>query len=324
MRRRLLALAMAAVAACGAPEPAPLVRVVGAEPAGAGVPPDAAVATVTFSGPVDPEGLLDGTRLVLAPVSALREALAAVSSDAGASGFPSAVTTRATLVADRTRVELVPVSALWPRTGYALVLGPARAADGRPVLDPDGRRRAFVATFETGDLPGPPPRPVLTEVRADAATPEAGGEYVEVANLGEGALALEGWRLGKRTATGALVTCTVTGGAYVAPGGLGLVVGGAYDGRYPLPADVPVFRCGATALLGGIANDRAPELSLLDFAGEVASTFGAGAVAPRCPAAVERIHPAGPDDAANLACAEGEGTPGYCNSVTPVAECAGR
>jgi hypothetical protein len=31
---------------------------------------------------------------------------------------------------------------------------------------------------------------------------------------------------------------------------------------------------------------------------------------------VERIDPRGADLASNLACAEGEGTPGECNSVT--------
>jgi hypothetical protein len=81
------------------------------------------------------------------------------------------------------------------------------------------------------------------------------------------------------------------------------VGGGAWDGRYELPAGVPVLACGATALLGGIANDRAPELLLADPTGAVVATFGAGG-GPIC-VAVEKIDPRGPDDPANLACTSG-------------------
>ena len=311
--RRTLALALA-VAACGLPEPQPVARVEGASPSGAGVPTELAEAFVRFSAPVEPAGLEDGARLVLAPAAALREAIAAVESDVGAAGLAAAVPAEIALEEGGRRAALRPRAPLRAQTPYALVLSSRlRAAGGGAVLDPDGRRRTFVAPFETGAAPGPPPRPVITEVRAHAASPEAGGEYVELANRGTGAFALAGLRLAKRTTTGALSGCdlAVASDAEVPPGELALVVGGAYDGRYAVPPGVPVVRCGAAALLGGLANDRAPELVLLDATGVTLASFGAGGVAPICPAAIERIDPEGPDVGENLRCADGEGTPGW-------------
>jgi hypothetical protein len=303
--RLVAALALAALAACGLPDPAPLPRVLGASPSGEGVPVDAEAA-IWFTVPVDPAGLLDGRRLVLAEAARLREAEAAVESEAGGSG--EGVPARAALEDGGRRVRLVPVAPLRGFTGYALVLSSlARAADGEPVLDPDGRRRTFVARFTTAAPPGPPPRPAVTEVRVRAATPEAGGEYVEVANLGEGPLDLAGWRLSKRSAAGALSSCTISappGAAAVPPGGAALVAGGAWDGRYAVPAGVAVLACGATALLGGLADDRPADVLLADPAGAVASTLGERG-APACAAAVERIDPAGPDEPGNLACTGG-------------------
>jgi hypothetical protein len=301
------AAALALALACGLPEPEPLPRVVEASPRGSGVAVDAA-AFLRFSAPVSAEGLVDGRRLVLVESGALRAAIALVESDAGAAGAGVAVD--AALDEGGRRVLLRPRAPLRALAGHALVLSSrARAADGRPVLDPDGRQRTFVASFETGAAPGPPPAPALTEVRADAATPEAGGEYVEVANLGAGTLDLAGWRLAKRTATGGLSSCAIVppAGGVVPPGGVAIVAGGAYDGRYPIPAGVPVHACGATALLGGLANDRAPEILLADPLGAPAATIGA-AGAPPCAEALEKIDPAGADEPANLACTEG--TPG--------------
>lgn len=306
MRHALLVAALAA-AGCGAPDPEPFPRVLGASPEGRGVPTTAA-AELRVSAPVDPAGLLDGRRLVLAEAAALRDVLAAVESDEGAAGAGVAV--HAALADGGRRVVLRPVAPLRARTAHALVLSSrALAADGRPILDPDGRRRSFVASFETGAPEGPPPLPVLTEVRADAATPEAGGEYVEVANLGPGQLDLGGWRLGKRTATGALAWCTVSApaAAALAQRGVALLVGGAWDGRHPLPAGVPALACGGSALLGGLANDRAPALVLADPLGEVQATLGARG-SRLCPRALERLDPSGPDEAWNLGCTEG--TPG--------------
>jgi hypothetical protein len=305
MSARALAALACATLACGPPEPDPLVRVVAATPSGAGVPTGAR-AELRFSAPVAAEGLVDGRRLVLAEAASLRDAIAALESEEGAAGVGVAAV--ASLEDGGRRAVLRPAAPLRAFTAYALVLSSrARAADGRPVLDPDGRRRTFVASFETGAAEGPPPAPALTEVRADAETPEAGGEYVEIANLGAAPLDLVGLRIAKRTAAGALSSCTIAaapGGAAIAPGGVAIVAGGAWDGRYPLPPGVPVHACGATALLGGIANDRAPRLLLMDAAETVLATLGESG-APICAAALEKLDPAGADAMENLACTEG-------------------
>jgi hypothetical protein len=170
-------------------------------------------------------------------------------------------------------------------------------------------------------------RPVVTEVLADAATPQAGGEYVEIANLGSGDLDLGGWKLAKRSASGAVTRCTIaTGGGAVPPGGHGLVVGGSWDGRFALPAGVVLLRCGSTSILGGIPDDRPPEVALESPTGAVASGFGWAAPSLRCASrSTERIHPAGEDATGNYACArEPPGTPGACNGSTPAAECPAR
>jgi hypothetical protein len=307
----LVLLAQALTAACGLPDAAPLARVVGAEPAGTGVAPELPLAAFTFSAPIAAEGLPDGRRLVLVPAGALRAALDAVESEEGAAALPAAVPASVRLEGSGTRAVLRPLVPLRARVSYALVLSSrVHDAEGRPVLDAEGRRRASVATFETGAAAGPPPWPAITEVRADAATPEAGGEYVELANLGEGPLDLYGHRLAKRTSSGALASCALPDDAVLAGGAVALIVGGAYDGRYAVAPGTMLLTCGASALIGGLANDRPPEILLLAADGAVAASFGQGGSAPLCPAAAVRLDPAGPDEASNLACAEAEGTPG--------------
>ncbi len=299
-------LALLAALGCGLPAPQPLPRILGAAPEGEGVSTGAA-AEIRFGAPVDSAGLGDGRLLVLAPAEILRDAIAAVESEAGAAGLGGAVPVDTAIEHGGDRVVLRPRAALRGYTGYALVLSSrVRAADGRPMLDPEGRRRTFVASFGTGAPEGPPPAASITEVLANADTPEAGGEYVELVNQGVAPLDLGGWRLAKRTGTGALSSCPIVPpqGSVVPPGGLALVVGGAYDGRYAVPAEVPLMACGATALLGGIANDRAPELLLADPGGNVLATFGA-AGGPVCARAAEKIDPAGADEAGNVACTEG-------------------
>ena len=306
--------------ACGPARPDPFVRIVAVEPAGP-VDPTAAAFEVTFSGAVDAGGVADASRIALVREEDVRAAAAAVDSDEGSSG-PPAIPVRAELTGDGVRARLEPLAPLVPDAGHAVVVSSRlRDTSGRPVLDPDGRRRTFVHLFRTGPAPGPPPAPVILEVRARAATPEAGGEYVEIANLGAGPLDLRSYRLGKRTSSGTLATCAIEArdGGPIPPRGFALVAGGAWDGRYALPPGTARYACGATALAGGIADGRPPEILLLSPGGEAASSLGAGGVAPMCDV-VERIHPLGPDAAGNLACAE-EGTPGACNAATPSGEC---
>jgi hypothetical protein len=111
---------------------------------------------------------------------------------------------------------------------------------------------------------------------------------VEVLNLGPGALDLSGWRLEKRSAAGSWSGCAAGGwaGGAVAAGGIALLVGGSWDGRYVVPEGTATFPCGATSLAGGIANDRPPALRLLEPTGAVASTLDATG-SPACATALE-------------------------------------
>ena len=188
-----------------------------------------------------------------------------------------------------------------------------------------GNRGGWLAELDVAAQP-PQPVPVVTEVLADADAPEAGGEYVEIANLGTGDLELAGLVLAKRTAAGKLVRCAIEGsaGRVVAPGAHALVVGGAYDGRYALPPGTVTCRCGDRALLGGLPNDRPVAVQLEGAGGEVLSSAGVGEVVERClQGALERVHPGGPDVGTNWAC-PGTTTPGACNRSTPPAECPRR
>lgn len=310
--RRWLPLAAALALGCGPAAPEPHVRLATWSPSGTAAPLDA-VAVLEFSGPLDP-ALPAGARVALARGADARAVATAAGSEAGLAAGDPVVPCALSLDAEGRRLTLRPLAPLAAGAVHALVVGPLRDAGGRPVLDPEGRRRTFVATFETvAAPPGPPPRPVLAEALADAATPEAGGEYLEVWNLGEGPLDLEGWRVAKRTTSGAWTSCTATRaeGGPVAPGEAGLLTGGGWDGRYDAPAGVARWACGASALAGGLANDRPPELRLLDPAGQLRSTLGEGGAAPRCAGAVERLDLEGPDAPGNWGCADGVGTPGW-------------
>jgi hypothetical protein len=311
----LLGGGLALLAGCGPKQPEPHTRIAGWSPSGSGAPRDPVV-TVTFTAPI---GLAGGTLVALGRAADARALARAL--EAGEPPGPLAIPCDAAPADDGRRLELRPRSRLGGGAAFVLVVPPTlKDAEGRPVLDPDGYRRTFLGSFTT--VPGPPPRPAITEVRAVAAPPQAGGEYVEVLNLGEEPLDLSGWRLEKRTGTGSLAGCLVaTAALALPPGRFGLITSEAWDGRYPGAAGAVRFGCGGATLAGGLADDRAPEVRLLDPAGAPLATFGQAGSAPLCPAAVERIDLTGPDLAANLACAVGEGTPGACNSVTPPWSC---
>ncbi len=302
---RLSALLLAAGCGPRLPEPPPaLPRIERVEPAGGDVPTTLTEATVTFSAPVSPEGLVDGRRMVLVPATSQREAVAAVESEAGASGLAGAVPGRIALEEDGKRAVLALAAPLHALVPYALVIGSRlRAADGRAVLDAEGKQKATVATFQTGPAAGPPARPVIAQIRVDAEAPEAGGEYVVVQNRGSGPLDLYGHRLEKRGPSGGVTSCAL-GEGEVPPGGLALLVGGSYDRRYTLPDGTAVLPCGSTALLGGFANDRFPALRLLDPAGAVRSPAGA-AGGPVC-AILLRTDLDGPDEPQNWQCIESD------------------
>jgi hypothetical protein len=263
---------------------------------------------ITASEPLDPAGIVDGRRVALCREDDAAAVKRAASEPAGIEPGSPVLAARASLEDGARKAVLVPLAPLSAGGRFAVVVGPGlRAADGRTVLDADGRARAAVATFDVAAGSGEPVNAAITEVLSDAATPEAGGEYVEVENLSERPVDLGGFRLAKRGTSETFTRCTVaprTGGP-VQAGGRAIVVGGAWDGRYPLPPGTPVYQCGATALLGGLANDRAPAIRLEDPAGAVVSSIGVDEPAPRCAGgALERLDPAGPDAASNLGCSE--------------------
>jgi hypothetical protein len=310
MRASSLAAALAA-AACGR-LPEPPTRVVSATPEGT-VPPGPVAVEIAFSGPVSPEGILDGSRVALCRGADADSVAAAASGEAGIGEGDPVLPARVALLDSGRRVRLEPERPLWPMASWAAVVGKGlRDAEGRPVVDPQGRQRAFRHAFETGDLPpGELPRVSLTEALARADSPEAGGEYAEVANLGSGPADLAGFRLAKRTA-GGVQRCVAEPGAGgpIPPGGRGLLAGGAFDGRYPLPPGIAVYRCGAGALLGGLADDRPLALALESPGGALLSSLGWATAAPLCARGpLERIDPAGPDAPSNLAC-PGDASPG--------------
>jgi hypothetical protein len=296
-------------AACGEPLPDPLPRIVSAAPTGV-VPAEGLRAEFTASHPLAPDGILDGRRIAICRA----DDLPAVKKLAGQPGGlgPGAPVLAATAALDEggRRAVIVPAAPLVPGARYAALLATGiRATDGRPVLDTEGKQRPVAVEFEVAPAPPDAPAPVqaaIVEVLSDAATPEAGGEYVEVLNLGDRPLDLAGFRLAKAGASGAFTRCAIAPrlGGPVPPGGLALLAGGAYDGRYPLPAGTAVYQCGSSSLAGGLANERAPALQLEDPAGGVVSSLGIAEPAPRCAGeAVERLDPAGPDHTANFGCA---------------------
>jgi hypothetical protein len=218
-------------------------------------------------------------------------------------------------------------SALCPASVTATGLCPGRRVKVRLLVEDLAGNSAPPGPWLVATTGSPAPRVVVTEVLADATTPQAGGEYVEVANLGSGDADLTGWKLAKRSASGAVSRCTLEPKGGVLPaGGHGLLVGGGWDGRYPLPTGVPLFQCGATSLAGGLADDRAPAVALESPAGAVVSGLGWAAPGVRCTGrSVERVQPGGEDATANLACARvAPGTPGACNGSTPPADCPRR
>lgn len=307
MRRTILASSLAAVLSCGLPGAEPMVRVVEATPSGSGVA-GGVEPTLRFSGPVESDGLLDGRRFALVQASDLRAALDALESVEAGEGVPQPPGT--VLLEDgATLLRFRPSGPLPPGSAWALLLSSrARSADGRYVLDVEGRMRPTVVEFSVAALP--PPAVLLTEVLADAATPEAGGEYAEVLNLGPGPLDLAGWRFEKRTTAGTWSGCSIGEGAGgpVAVGAVALVVGGSWDGRYPLPGVTATYPCGATSLAGGIANDRQPVLRLLDPGGSPAALLDS-TDAPACGGALE-ADPLTDGSGAAACCRCTEGSPG--------------
>lgn len=287
------------------PLPQPLPRVVAASPTGT-VPARDLRVEFSASDPFAPADVLRG-RVALCRGEDLRDVKRLVE-DGEPLPPEQVIEVHAALEDGGRRVVLVPVVALVPGFSYAAVLGHGvRSADGRLVLDAEGRPRSVVVEFTVSTALDAPVRAELVKVLADADAPEAGGEYVEVVNLAPEPLDLAGFRLAKRGPSGSFTRCTVTrrAGLAIPAQARGVIVGGAYDGRYGLLPGVVVYDCGASAVAGGLANDRAPALLLEAPGGAPVSSLGIVAPAPRCDAgALVRVDPAAPDAPENLTCSE--------------------
>jgi hypothetical protein len=301
----IVGLAAALLLACE-PLPQPFPRIVSASPTGT-VPARDLRVEFTSTEALLAADVLGGARVALCLADDLREVKRLA--EAGEPQPPgSAVEVHAELEDEGRRVVLRPRVPLVPGFEYAAVLAHGvRSADGRIVLDAEGRPRSVVVEFTVSPDVGPGVRAELAKVLADADAPEAGGEYLEVVNLGDAPLDLAGFRIAKRAASGSYSRCTIArrSGGPVSPGERGVVAGGAYDGRYALPATAPLYECGASAVAGGLANDRPPALLLEAPDGATLSSIGVAAPAPRCgAAALVRVDEAGPDAGENLACSD--------------------
>ena len=277
--------------------------------------------TVDFTGPIAADGLAEGLLVALARAADARAVARAAGG--GRAARPAGPRRRRRARRGRPPHRAAPAGAAGRRQPPTRWWWPRRCATprGAPVLDPEGHRRTFVGTFST--VAGPPPRPVLTEVRAVAATPQAGGEYVELLNLGEEPLDLSGWRLEKRTSTGSLAGCTVAAAAAALPPGAFGLRRRRGLGR-PLPGcgrHRPLHLRGVDA--GGRPRRRpaaggAAARSVRGAAGHLRPGWRGAALPGRGGADRPGL---APDEPANLACAVDEGTPGWCNSVTPPSRC---
>ena len=140
--------------------PDPLPRVIATAPT-APVSPDEVKVSIAFSAPLAPDGVAEGRWVGLCRREDLRAVVAQAEADAGLPGGAPLLPASASLSADGTRVEVVPAGPLAPDTLFAAVLSRrARSAEGRPILDADGKARTVAVLFETGPAPDrTPPAP---------------------------------------------------------------------------------------------------------------------------------------------------------------------
>ena len=301
----MLAVATGVALASGCePLPEPFPRIVEASPSGTVSATGLRVEFVATE-PLDRADVLGGARIALCNAEDLRE-VKRLAESGGPLPAERIIASRVDLEEGGRRAVIVPAEPLVPGFAYAAILAHGlRAADGRIVLDPEGRPRSVVVEFIASAELDRPVRAEITKVLADADAPEAGGEYVEIANLDPEPLDLAGFRLAKRGPTGAFTRCTILRreGVAILGGSRGVVVGGAYDGRYNIPPGGAIYECGASAVAGGLANDRPPALLLEAPSGATVSSIGVASLAPRCAeGALVRLDAAGLDVAENLAC----------------------
>jgi hypothetical protein len=161
VRAALLALL---AAACAPALPPPLARVITMSPSGV-VAPDAVTVEIAFSAPLDRAWIEGGRWFALCRQEDLRDVLRAIESEEGLGSAAPVVAARVELIDGGTRAILRPEGALTPEQSWAAVLSSrVRSADGRPVVDAEGKARSVAVLFATGpnvDRAAPRPRWVL-------------------------------------------------------------------------------------------------------------------------------------------------------------------
>lgn len=164
---------------------------------------------------------------------------------------------------------------------------------------------------------------IINEVMFNPDGDENAREFVELVNLSEEPVSLEGYTIGDNTGFDRIIPVQ-NGEWFVPPGAFALIMDPDYfDAGEPyndIPVDTPLFTVGDRAIGSrGLSNSTAELVSLISGTSD---TLSAVTYSPDCPPghSWERIIPSGSDSITNFAPSlETNGTPGKCNSVTPPA-----
>jgi hypothetical protein len=205
------------------------------------------------------------------------------------------------------------LGALQPRTSY-LVRTLAADDEGRTVRLP-------IQKFSTLD---PVPWLEISEVMASptGSLPRADGEYLELWNLGAGAVDVGRLALvGRDAVVRPLLGTPPPVPVFLRPGERALAVGASFDaGRYELPPGLPILRAATQRLLGhGLDDAGAQAVSLLLLAEQGAASrlplqlsIFPGVRAPcAAGASLERVFSPMPSEPIVFRCGDSGGTPGW-------------
>ncbi len=160
---------------------------------------------------------------------------------------------------------------------------------------------------------------VINEVMFDPLGSEFFDEYIELYNVGDVAVNLQGWRIGDGDETNRIIG--LTEGLVLKAGQYALILDAEYHAHsthyHPLPTDILLLTVDSATLgRNGLSNATSEKVVLLNAQGD---TVGAMVYVPGNAAGYseEKIDPAGGDGAGNWADAKwAKGTPGSVNSVS--------
>jgi hypothetical protein len=164
-----------------------------------------------------------------------------------------------------------------------------------------------------------PAQVILSEVMFDPSGSEFYDEYIEIQNLGNTPVDLQGWRVGDADETDVLLP--LQGTMYLAPGAFGLVLDSGYtdhSDRYdPLPDGLLLLTVdNATLGKGGLSNSDPESVLLISADGDTVGrmVYSVGNTSGR---SEEKVNPSSGDGADNWLDARWDGgTPGRVNSVS--------